>query len=169
MPSIWLDFVVHLKKCFLTSFMLEGAYQSLGGRLTYLNGVLIPSGQSSVLEPTESKSQLSDKHTYSDSKVHGVSMGPPGADRSQVGPMLATWTLLSEYASVKEAAVRKNRDYIYGKESKRYLIKLKYYLRSGNRANKSWVKKHTTELSLEIRDLFASTGRLCFSSIKFLY
>ena len=26
-----------------------------------------------------------------DSKVHGVYMGPPGADRTQVGPMLALW------------------------------------------------------------------------------
>ena len=30
-----------------------------------------------------------------DSKVHGVNMGPSGADRTQVGPMLAPWTLLS--------------------------------------------------------------------------
>ena len=29
------------------------------------------------------------------SKVHGASMGPSGADRTQVGPMLAPWTLLS--------------------------------------------------------------------------
>ena len=29
-----------------------------------------------------------------DSKVHGANMGPPGADRTQVGPMLASWTLL---------------------------------------------------------------------------
>ena len=33
----------------------------------------------------------------SDSKVHGANMGPgpPGSCRPQVGPMLATWTLLS--------------------------------------------------------------------------
>ena len=29
------------------------------------------------------------------SKVHGAIMGPSGADRTQVGPMLAPWTLLS--------------------------------------------------------------------------
>ena len=29
------------------------------------------------------------------SKVHGGNMGPSGADRTQVGPMEATWTLLS--------------------------------------------------------------------------
>ena len=29
-----------------------------------------------------------------DSKVHGTNMGPSGADRTQVGPMLAPWTLL---------------------------------------------------------------------------
>ena len=34
-----------------------------------------------------------------DSKVHGAKMGPPGADRTQVGPMLAPWTLLSGKAS----------------------------------------------------------------------
>ena len=27
------------------------------------------------------------------SKIHGVNMGPPGAYRTQVGPMLAPWTL----------------------------------------------------------------------------
>ena len=32
---------------------------------------------------------------YPDSKVHGANMGPSGADRTQVGPMLAPWTLLS--------------------------------------------------------------------------
>ena len=30
-----------------------------------------------------------------DSKVHGAYMGPPGADRTQLGPMLAPWSLLS--------------------------------------------------------------------------
>ena len=30
-----------------------------------------------------------------DSKIHEAYMGPPGADMTQVGPMLATWTLLS--------------------------------------------------------------------------
>ena len=30
-----------------------------------------------------------------DSKVHGANMGPYGADRTQVGPMLAPWTLPS--------------------------------------------------------------------------
>ena len=32
---------------------------------------------------------------HPDSKVHGANMGPSGADRTQVGPMLAPWTLLS--------------------------------------------------------------------------
>ena len=32
-----------------------------------------------------------------DSKVHGANMGPIWADRTQVGPMLASWTLLSGY------------------------------------------------------------------------
>ena len=30
-----------------------------------------------------------------DSKVHGANMGPSGADRTKVGPVLAPWTLLS--------------------------------------------------------------------------
>ena len=32
---------------------------------------------------------------FPNSKVHEANMGPSGADRTQVGPMLATWTLLS--------------------------------------------------------------------------
>ena len=32
---------------------------------------------------------------FPDSKTHGPIWGPPGADRNQVGPMLAPWTLLS--------------------------------------------------------------------------
>ena len=32
-----------------------------------------------------------------DSKVHGANMGRSGAERTQVGPMLAPWTLLSGY------------------------------------------------------------------------
>ena len=35
------------------------------------------------------------KSTIPDSKVHGPKWGPSGADRTQVGPMLAPWTLLS--------------------------------------------------------------------------
>ena len=29
-----------------------------------------------------------------DSKLHGANMGPPGSGRTQMGPMLAPWTLL---------------------------------------------------------------------------
>ena len=36
-------------------------------------------------------------YNYLDSKVHGANMGPPGADRPQVGPTLAPRTLLSRY------------------------------------------------------------------------
>ena len=34
-------------------------------------------------------------YTNPDSKVHGANMGPPGDDRTQVGPMLAPWALLA--------------------------------------------------------------------------
>ena len=34
---------------------------------------------------------------YPDSKVHGANMGPSGAGRTQVGPMLGPWTLSSGY------------------------------------------------------------------------
>ena len=34
-------------------------------------------------------------HHTPDSKVHGAKWGSSGADRTQVGPMLAPWTLLS--------------------------------------------------------------------------
>ena len=30
-----------------------------------------------------------------DSKIYVANVGPPGADRAQMGPMLAPWTLLS--------------------------------------------------------------------------
>ena len=37
-------------------------------------------------------------YEYPDSKVHGLTRGgPPVADRTLVGPMLAPWTLLSRY------------------------------------------------------------------------
>ena len=41
------------------------------------------------------------RHWYPcrDSKVHGPTWGPSGADRTQVGPMLAPWTLLSVWIS----------------------------------------------------------------------
>ena len=35
------------------------------------------------------------KHENPYSKIHGANMGPSGADRTQVDPMLAPWTLLS--------------------------------------------------------------------------
>ena len=34
---------------------------------------------------------------YRKGKVYGANMGPPGADRTRVAPMLAPWTLLSRY------------------------------------------------------------------------
>ena len=37
--------------------------------------------------------------TLPDSKVHGANVGPTWADRTQVGPMLATWILLSGWLS----------------------------------------------------------------------
>ena len=45
--------------------------------------------------PKEASNALMDVNTFPDSKVHGAYMGPPGADRTQVGLMLAPWTLLS--------------------------------------------------------------------------
>ena len=38
---------------------------------------------------------------FPDSKVHGANMGPSGDDRTQMGPMLAPWTLLSGLIHVK--------------------------------------------------------------------
>ena len=38
-----------------------------------------------------------------DSKVHGANMGPTWADRTQVGPMLAPWTLLSGMSSGRKS------------------------------------------------------------------
>ena len=42
-------------------------------------------------------------------KVHGTNMGPSGADRTQVGPMLAPWTLLSGQTVVLSLFVSKER------------------------------------------------------------
>ena len=38
---------------------------------------------------------LSTDNNFPDSKVNGANMGLSGADRTQVGPMFALWTLLS--------------------------------------------------------------------------
>ena len=45
---------------------------------------------------------------FLDSKVHGANMGPSGADRTQVGPMLAPWTSLSGFALASPYIVRKS-------------------------------------------------------------
>ena len=42
-----------------------------------------------------------------DSKIHGANMGPIWADRTQVDPMLAPWTLLSGELSHGQAKFRK--------------------------------------------------------------
>ena len=58
------------------------------------------SGPSAVTVPRlyEAPHQSCDKstfvHIYPDNKVHGPTWVPSGADRAQVGPMLAPWTLL---------------------------------------------------------------------------
>ena len=61
---------------------------------------------------------------YPDSKVGGPTWGPPGAGRTQVGPMLAPWTLLSGYPTF-----RRNTDHSsltpgrYGNDSKGTIFK----------------------------------------------
>ena len=44
------------------------------------------------------KKYCSNDKSYPDSKVHWQTWGPPGSCRPQVGPMLASWTLLSGHA-----------------------------------------------------------------------
>ena len=46
---------------------------------------------------------------YPDSKVHGANMGQYGADRTQVGPILAPWTLLSGYVTLTSTKPRQSR------------------------------------------------------------
>ena len=41
--------------------------------------------------------KIENYNNYPDNMVHGPTWDPPGADRTQVGPMWATWTLLSGY------------------------------------------------------------------------
>ena len=47
-----------------------------------------------------------------DSKVHGANKGPSGSDRTQFGPILAPWTLLSGKDYVK-LAFQSNIERIY--------------------------------------------------------
>ena len=49
---------------------------------------------------------------YPDSKVHGANMGPAGADRTQVGPMLVPWNLLSGYEYHKQNKLNTAECYI---------------------------------------------------------
>ena len=43
----------------------------------------------------DSMSMVTDLGNFLDSKVYGANMGPSGSNRTQVGPMLAPWRLLS--------------------------------------------------------------------------
>ena len=53
---------------------------------------------------------------YPDSKIHGAKWGPSGANRIQVGPMLAPWTLLYGYilcrSSIAYSTCRNNNKQI---------------------------------------------------------
>ena len=51
-----------------------------------------------------------------DSKVHGANMGPSWADRTQVGPMLALWTLPSGQQGFSETLELRIRHIIRGFE-----------------------------------------------------
>ena len=42
----------------------------------------------------------------------GTTWGPSGADRTQVGPMLAPWTLLSRWLYLKPPTCRSSREFI---------------------------------------------------------
>ena len=44
-------------------------------------------------------------YTLPDSKVHGANMGPIWGHRTQVGPMLAPWTLLSGLCSLRSMSI----------------------------------------------------------------
>ena len=49
-------------------------------------------------------------HDSPDCKVHGPTWGPSGADKTQVGPMFAHWTLLS--GSVHSSLIKLHMDKI---------------------------------------------------------
>ena len=49
--------------------------------------------------------------SFHGSKVHGANMDPSGADRNQVGPMLAPWTLLSSFLIVAEWCIHLSANY----------------------------------------------------------
>ena len=67
-----------------------------------LNWVVIVSCNGLVRNRRQAITML---NAYLDSKVHGANMGPSGADRTQVGPMLAPWTLQSGYLSIWPGAL----------------------------------------------------------------
>ena len=54
-------------------------------------------------KPRKPRARVSPVSGDPDSKVHGPTWGPSGAGRTQVGPMLAPWTLLSGELQVQIA------------------------------------------------------------------
>ena len=66
----------------------------------------------------------------SDSKVHGANMGPIWADRTQMGPMLAPWTLLDGHRAFHSVTVTKlevSRDFVRSRLSFRMIIMIQHH------------------------------------------
>ena len=78
----WLIFMMLITSPgILTAFLLISLNHNIFMNKVKQNGLATHSNLREILVP--------------DSKVHGAYMGPPGADRTQLGPMLAPWSLLS--------------------------------------------------------------------------
>ena len=89
----WLSKCVHLILLFKLSWQQSTAFVQWWMCLGYQS-----SGSMHTLvtwEPSGKIEAQSSGIVFPDSKVHGANMGLIWADRTQVGPMLAPWTLLS--------------------------------------------------------------------------
>ena len=89
------------------------------------------SGHCFNIKTSSSQDRNSHYNTTPDSKVRGADMGPSGADRTQVGPMLAPWTLLSGYCLVTVLSSYWERRSLYWNWFCSWYVSL-YYLLPGD-------------------------------------
>ena len=69
----------------------------------------------------------------------GPTWSPSGADRTQIGPMLAPWNLLSGEGCVKSIINQPNLEYDYTDYMKHYTVLMKHYTVSSQYVISSWI------------------------------
>ena len=85
----------------------------------------------------------------------GPTWGPPGADRTQVGPMLAPWTLLSGMCHHYQALSIRNWSHI-GSQTRfwpRVIICCQFNLLPEAAVLDNWVRCHSVMIKVKINDL----------------